>query len=199
MSQLLTNFLMSHKQQMTRVVKLLILSDLLNSEMSHWKDTKRKWFRRTASCLYQNLISRIWLQDFLISYLVLKIMFWLKQDAVLLNCFHFVFFQIVKSIYFFSLKTFDSLLLNMYMVCSLSRLFMNKITCFSCVQSLRDGVCASFSIGQWITVVNFISLAAMELMLALICVSRKQMNFMMMLLFILLIGSTQYKPILNYT
>ena len=33
-------------------------------------------------------------------------------------------------------------------------------------------------------------------MLALICVNRKQMDFMMMLFFILMTGSTQYEPIL---
>ena len=44
---------------------------------------------------------------------------------------------------------------------------------------------------------NFISAAAMELMVAPLFVSREQMDFMMMLLFILLIGSTQYEPKLH--
>ena len=38
---------------------------------------------------------------FLLSYLVLEIIFWFKQDAVFWNRFRFVFFQIVKKIWFF--------------------------------------------------------------------------------------------------
>ena len=45
--------------------------------------------------------------------------------------------------------------------------------------------------------INFISAATIELMMALFLVNKKLMDFMMMLLFISLIGSTKYEPKLH--
>ena len=58
-------------------------------------------------------------------------------------------------------------------------------------KGFRDGAFASFTIEQCRTMINFISVAAMKLIVAPFFVSRKEIDFMMMLLFILLIDSTQ--------
>ena len=61
--------------------------------------------KKTASCLNQNMISRTTYDCkkyhiFFFSYLLLEIIFWFKQDAVLRNRFCFISFQIIRKIWF---------------------------------------------------------------------------------------------------